>query len=173
MESSSVDRGQDLSEKELVMHIAGRRLEQCVPGRERPRPRCYFLRWKHQSLLCWRKCPKGRCVDWQPVRVIFSENSLTYQRRVVGGQALCKWSEVCGHWFKMKLLNQLRFSRALVLGSVWSVSITGKYDMGETWREESSVVEEIMVLGLCWLRECRNWNNGCRQGHSIRLLVKL
>lgn len=35
----------------------------------------------------------------------------------VGGQAPCKWSEVCGHGFKMKPLTGLRFSRVLVLGS--------------------------------------------------------
>lgn len=80
MESSSVDRGQDLSEQELVMRRVGRR-RSSVPGREPPKPSCDFLRWKRWSLLCWRECPRGRCVGWQPGRVGFSENGLTYQRR--------------------------------------------------------------------------------------------
>lgn len=95
------------------------------PGQRAATAQVVLPQVEARSLLCWRKCPGGRCVGWQPGRVIFSENSLTYQR-AVGGQAPCKWSEVCGHGFKMKPLTRLRFSRALVLGSaVWSVSVTG------------------------------------------------
>lgn len=73
---------------------------------------------KAQVVLPRVEVPRERCVHWQPGRVVMSENGLTYQRRVVGGQAPGKWSEVCGHGFKMKPLTWLRFSRALVLGSI-------------------------------------------------------
>lgn len=86
-------------------------------------------------------------MGWQPGRVGFSENSLTYQRRAVGGQRHASGPEF-GHGFKLKLLARLRFPRASILGSaVWSVSVTG-LQASMTWErggEESSVVEDIMV----------------------------
>nr|KAF6300327.1 hypothetical protein mMyoMyo1_001913 [Myotis myotis] len=55
------------------MRRAGRR-RSSVPGRELPRPRCDFFRWTRWSLLCLRECPRGRCVGWQPGRIIIKND---------------------------------------------------------------------------------------------------